>query len=328
MTLFEDLMWPDASIYDGGIFVRATRRLGSIVSASATARLDFVHADADTASDFFITNAGPDLDKSETNVSGAVTLSAAVHSNWTLSAGVGSAVRTADASERYSDRIPASKAQTSAEFVGNPLLDPERSTQGDLWVQGNYRLVSLQLNAFLRHMSDYITLTPTTLPKRLPLSPNTVFQYVNGEANFWGVEGSVDIALTSSVSLCVGAAYLRGKDNTEGIVEPALGVAPFKIDAGLRYDHWNGAFHVEGLVHGAADQNRVSAIRDESSTDGYVTADLRGGIRAIPGVAFRLGVLNLLDEDYVDHLNAENPFTQTQLAEPGRVFFLDAVFSF
>ena len=55
---------------------------------------------------------------------------------WNLSLGVGSVVRTADALERYADRFPASKAQTSAEFVGNPNLDPERSTQADVWLDG------------------------------------------------------------------------------------------------------------------------------------------------------------------------------------------------
>ena len=73
--------------------------------------------------------------------------------------------------ERYADRFPASKAQTSAEFQGNPLLSPERSTQGDLWLEGSYPRVNVSLNAFARRMDDYITLTTTDLTPLLPLSP-------------------------------------------------------------------------------------------------------------------------------------------------------------
>jgi iron complex outermembrane receptor protein len=46
----------------------------------------------------------------------------------------------------------------------------------DVWLEGSYERVSLQFSAFVRKMTDYITLTPTELPKRLPLSPDVVFQ--------------------------------------------------------------------------------------------------------------------------------------------------------
>lgn len=35
-----------------------------------------------------------------------------------------------------------------------------------------------------------------------------------------------------------------------------------------------------------------------------------------------MGIENLTDEAYVNHLNATNPFTRARIPEPGRVLFV------
>lgn len=324
--LFTDLMWPDATITDFGTFARATRQFDRDFKLSGTLRLDLVKADADTVSNFFLENNAGDLDDSEVNVSGAITLSKRLAEHWVLSLGAGSAVRTADATERYSDRIPASKAQTTAEFVGNPGLDPERSSQIDLWLEANYQRFSFNANVFARKMADYITLELTDLPKRLPLSPETVFRYINGDAKFWGFEASARYNLTQSLSLKIATQYLWGKD--EGLDEPALGIPPFGVDGALRFDAANKRFFVEGTIHGVAEQDRVAKTRGETPTDGYVTADLIGGVQLWQGVELRAGVMNVTDKSYINHLNAKNPFTGEQIPEPGRVLFTNLSYAF
>jgi len=334
MNIFVDQMWPDATITDVGFYTRAEHSFSSLLSASGTIRLDLVSADADRASDFFLNNVSGDLDETEANLNGALTVSATPTQNWVFTLGLGSAVRTADATERYSDRIPASKAQTSAEFVGNPALDPERSTQIDLWVEGSYPRFALSANVFTRYIDDYITLRPTGLPKRLPLSPNTVFQYQNGEATFWGFESSAAYRFIPQLQGEIGLKYLWGKDDT--VDEPALGVAPFGIDTGLRYENTSGKYFAETTLHLVSEQGRVAATRGEQPTDGYATLDLKTGIQIWNGVSLRAGVNNIFDKQYVDHLNANNPFagipiasfTGQRIPEPGRVFFFDISYRF
>lgn len=68
-------------------------------------------------------------------------------------------------------------------------------------------------------------------------------------------------------------------------------------------------------------QNRVATSRGELPTDAYATVNLRAGVRLPAGVELSGGVLNLLDEDYVHHLNSKNPFTGQPIPEPGRVIF-------
>ncbi len=324
--LFEDLMWPDATIADAGGYGRVTRRFGDHVRLSGTARVDRVRAEADTASTFFRRNTTGSLEQDETNLSGAVTFGYDLSRYWTVSLGAGSAVRTADATERYSDRIPATKAQTSAEFMGNPDLEPERSNQADLWIEASYPRLALQLNAFARHMDEYVTIGATDLPKRLPLSPETVFRYVNGEAEFWGFEVSADAGVTESLTLSAATNYLRGQNLTRD--RPVIGVAPMRGSLGARFEPPQGRFFVQGKMTGVADQDRVARELGEGVTDGYVTADLKGGVRMYEGLRLRLGVENLGDEQYVNHLNAENPFTGSRIPEPGRVFFADLSWAF
>src|SRR5699024_183834 len=118
--------------------------------------------------------------------------------------GLGTVARSADATELYSDRFPSSKAQTSAEFVGNPQLLPERSYEADIWVSAVYPKFSFSANGFARQLHNYITLKPTSLPKRLPLDPNSVFAYRNGTADFNGFEISADYKIIPQLKFSEG----------------------------------------------------------------------------------------------------------------------------
>lgn len=325
VQLFRDIVWPDADITDAGLFFKAERPFEG-VNVSGTVRFDRVKARAGTVSDFFAANTEGPLDRSENNLSAALSVAAPVNQHWVISGGVGSAVRTADASERYSDRFPASKAQTAAEFMGDPGIDPERSTQLDLWIDGRYSKVSVSTSVFFRRIGDYITLEPTDLPRRLPLSPPTVFRYVNGEADFYGVEGSLAVFPVDMVGIRARAEYLRGEDGR--LDEPALGVAPASLDLSARYEDPADRFDVEAVAHRVGDQERVATSRGETPTDGYTTFDITGGVRPFQGIELRGGVINAADEFHVNHLNSKNPFTGRAIPEPGRVFFGKLSWSF
>jgi iron complex outermembrane receptor protein len=324
--LFLDLMWPEATLTDWGIYNRLSYSFSDRLSITASVRLDLVSADADTISQFFEQSVATDLDSREVNLSTSGTMNYQLSDFWTVGLGLGSVVRTADATERYSDRIPASKAQMSAEFVGNPSLDPERSTQADLWIEGGYEKLRISLNGFVRQMDNYITLEATNLPKRLPLSPATVYQYINGSAQFTGFDLSARYRIIEPLTINSSLNYLWGKD-TE-LDEPALGVSPFSGMVGVRYEFTEQPLFLESSAEFVSEQDRVATARGETSTDGYTVVDLQGGWNIASSISLQLGVKNLLDRQYVNHLNAKNPYTATPIAEPGRVFFGDINVSF
>ena len=326
MLMFEDIVWPAARITDAGLFARAEETFGGGWRVAGTARLDLVWADADTASTFFRENVSDDLTAAETNLSGATTLSYTPSEHWTVSLGLGSAVRTADATERYSDRLPASKAQASAEFVGRPNLDPERSTQADLWLEASYPRWTLSVNAFARRLDNYITLEATDLAPRLPLSPPTVFRYVNGTATFYGGEATTAYRLLPPITTRLTVSYLWGQD--EALDEPALGMPPLRGDVSLRYEPRDGRFFAQSTLRLVREQDRVATSRGETPTEGYTTLDLKGGVDITDAISLQLGVTNLLDRAHVNHLNAKNPFSGQPIPEPGRVFFADLAVAF
>jgi iron complex outermembrane receptor protein len=328
MLLFGDVIWPDAHISDGGIFGRATKELGERMSLSGTVRLDLVSATGDSAlvSDFFLENTVGQLNQTETNFSAAVSAAFGLSSNWTMSVGVGSVVRTPDALERYSDRFPASKSQMANEVMGSPEIKPERSTQADLWLDASYQRVVFSFNLFYRYMNDFITMIPTDLPKRLPLSPLPVYRYVNGDARYWGLETSANFLLTPTLTLLASLNYLWGQNDL--LEEPVLGVTPFGGSLGLRFDHPADSWYLQGAVRARGDQNRVASSLGEVPTDGYATGDIQGGVLILQNLRLDAGVENLWDQEYIDHLNAKNPFTGTQIPEPGIIFFVNlAVFT-
>ena len=318
VVMMERLIWGDARVSNLGAFTRFSHPIGR-VSATGTLRLDRVEADADSASTFFLENASAGLAVTETNPSGALTLTLPVTAYWSISAGAGSVVRTADANERYSDRAPSKRAQIGAEFMGDPGIRPERSTQFDLWLEASYPRWAGSLNLFAQRIDDNITIQDTDLPRQSPMSAPTVYRYVNGDARYQGVEASARVAVTDAWSLSTSTAWLRGEDVT--LNEPVLGASPWRGDLAVRWEPATDGRFMEVSGRAVAGQDRVSTTRGELTTPGYGILDLQGGLPLPGGVFLRAGVNNVLDREYVNHLNARNPFTGLPVAEPGRVLF-------
>lgn len=318
MVMMERLIWGDAALSNVGLFARAAHPIGRL-SASGTVRVDFVSADADSASAFFLENASSTLESTETNLSGALTLTLPVTAAWSVSAGVGSVVRSADANERFSDRSPSKKAQIGAEFMGDPGIRPERSTQVDLWVEAAYRRWTASLNLFAQRIDNHITIEATDLPRQSAMSAPTVYRYVNGDARYRGAEATATVALPADLQLSAATAYVYGEDVT--LDEPVLGASPWKGSLGLRWEPPTDGRFMEVVGHAVDRQDRVSTTRGEIVTAGYGSVDLQAGIPLPRGAFLRAGVTNLFDREIVNHLNARNPFTGIPVAEPGRVLF-------
>jgi iron complex outermembrane receptor protein len=322
-----DLIWGGARIIDAGVFARIERTLGAVQLAS-TVRVDRVQASSDSVSTFFSSLYNGVTDRNETNWSGAVTARVPLGVRWAATFGVGSVARTAEANERFSDRAAAKRAQTNAEFVGNPLLRPERSTQGDLWLEGEVGRVSMQLNAFVRELDDYITIEVTSLPRRQVGSPPPVFRFINGRASYVGGEALARLSVTEAVTVSGSLALLRGTDHT--LNEPALGVTPARGIVRARWAPAARPWFVEGSTVMTAGQSRVATTRGERATPGWSTVDVQAGYTLPLGGArstqLRVGVRNLFDREFVEHLTALNAFGGGRIPEPGRVLFARVVF--
>ena len=245
-----------------------------------------------------------------------------------LSAGIGRAVRTANTLERYSDRFPAVKFQNAAEFMGNPALRPETSLEWNLGTSFHAPSGgSLGVDVFGRTIDDYITveLAPD-IPKRLPLSPDTVYRYVNGEARFYGYELFGASPVGRNFDLRGSLSYVWAEDVT--FDEPAFGIPPLKFIIAGRVKTADDRYWGELEITAASEQDRVAAARLERPTDGWQRLDLRAGFALTEGLGVRVGLHNLTNAQYATHLNALNPFTRMRIAEPGRNIYVGVEYGF
>lgn len=314
-----DVVWPDATIEDLGGYAQLAWRAGCARFA-ATVRIDGVDAAAGEPSAFFLANAGGDVDRSDTHVSAALAASVDLGSRWTLSAGVGRAVRAATVDERYSDRFPAARLPIAAEVVGDPRLDPERSLEWNIGLRGRWGGFLLEVGGFHRTIDGYVTVVPALgLPPRLPSSFPGVYRYAGGgRATFTGGELFLSQRVVPRFSWRGTLSWTRGDDEELG--EPVLGVAPLRGELGLRVHALADRFWLDLATRFAARQDRVAASRFERETPGCAVYDLTARLALASGWTFRVGVLNVTDKAYSDHLNAPDPFTGRRVPKIGRSF--------
>ncbi len=266
--------------------------------------------------------------QANTNVSAAANASLRLADGWLVTLGVGRAVRSPSVLERYSDRFPAVKFQTAAEFVGNPALVPERSVEVNAGTMLYAGQASVEVDIFLRRVDDYITVAPDpNLARRLPLSPDRVFRYVQADAaRFAGVDLRARSGAGPWIDLRGGWSFVRAEDLLFG--EPLFGVPPFEQQYALDIHNPSRTRWFEVLVTNTAAQDRVAATRLELPTAGWTTIDLMAGAELVEGLTLRAGIQNLTDAFYVNHLNSLNPFTGQRIAEVGRTAYVGAEVGF
>lgn len=327
--LGKDIVWGDVRTTEAGGFVQAERTIGR-ADLTGTARLDVVHMNPNRVSQGFLDRANTTaaaLDQTDALWSLAVSASVPVTRAVTLTVGAGSAARAPESLERYGDRIGSPRAQRGNEFVGVPSLQPERTWQSDLGVTLETGRLDATLTGFARYHDDYITFEEAPdVPSALPLTPDVVFRYINGEAFFWGAELEMAYALRRGLTLQATADYLWGRDVT--LDEAAYGVAPASLQLGARVQPFDDRLFFEANLRGVATQTRVSETRGEASTEGYVLANLRLGLPLPRGLTLRAGIDNLFNTTYADHLNARNQFTRAPILEPGRSVFARLRYAF
>ena len=256
--------------------------------------------------------------QANTSASAAASASLRLTGNWLITLGAGRAVRNPSALERYADRFPAVKFQTAAEFVGNPGLVPEKSLEYNVGTTLRAAEATLSLDVFLRTVDDYVTVAPDpNLRKRLPLSPEQVFRYVQADAaRFAGFDLTAAAAAGPWIDLRGGWSWVRAEDLL--FDEPLFGVPPFEQQYALDVHNPSRTRWLELAVTSTAAQERVAAARLELPTAGWTTVDLLLGMEMRGGLTLRAGVRNLTDRYHVNHLNSRNPFTGRRIAELGR----------
>jgi iron complex outermembrane receptor protein len=225
----------------------------------------------------------------------------------TLGVNLSRAVRAPSAEELFSN---GPHIATQAFEVGDPVLAKEKSWGLDAFVRGTAGGATFSLGAFASWFDNYIYEAETGLVEdELP-----VFQYAQGKATYYGLEGEVVVPLFDAgafrVSADAVADFVRARIDDLG---PAPRIPPLRLLGGIeaKSDTLTGRIEIEW----ADKQTRTAAF--ETATDGHtlVNASLSLKPFSADGPATLLvSANNIFDVDARRHAS----FTKDFVPLPGR----------
>ncbi len=335
-------LWKEAWIHNTGLFASISSPLREI-TWRATARLDLNLSDSkDTL--VIIKESIPWFKVSPvTQVNLSISGSAAwqINNQMSLTLGMARGIRSPDMQERYIKFLAT--GYDRYDYLGNPNLKPEINYQVDLMLDYRSHDFRLFTNLFRSDIHNFITgiLVPPAILRPVSMGAPGVKQFNNIQrAIMYGFEAGISAQPVEKllVSLSSGYTYAYFPEIEKIILEgnQAIGSVILKndpipeipaLEAFFRasYELWDSRFKPSLEIRAVADQKHVSGASYEESTPGYVLMNLAIGYQACKYANLNLGVNNLFNKAYYDHLNRKMIGAQTKYYEPGRTFFASLI---
>ncbi|MCB1670787.1 MAG: TonB-dependent receptor [Gammaproteobacteria bacterium] len=321
----------DATGLDAGVRVNRVNMDSELVSANLnpmnmpSGMPAMMNLMASQLADRFNTS---DLDQTDTNLDWFLRFSIEGGYDTTWYVGAARKTRSPSYQERYL-WIPLEATGGLADgktYVGDPNLDPEVSHEIELGFDREAGGYNIYPRIFYREVTDFIQGTPSSdmlvvnfaqMMANMGMGLPDPLQYNNVDASFYGFDLESDFALGDRFTLRAIASIVRG--TRDDINDNLYRIAPDNMVLSLDYQgsNWVGTF--ESVIY--ANQNRVSQTNIEQKTDGYTIFNLTGRINLSPDLEIGVGIENLFDKEYEDHLagynRAYNPDIPLRYRMPG-----------
>ncbi len=276
-----------------------------------------------------------ETDASEHQMSGLARIEWQTDDNWSFSASASKSARTANATERGMVNVMMMGGMNKS-WIGNPSLLPEKHYQMDLGAHYTDKYIQLSLTAFADHVDDFILRDSARgeMMGQMGVFVNAPMAdvYRNIDAKLMGFEFTGDVALSDNMSVNFDAAYVRGRDSDRGGYLPQIPPLQGAVSAHYQQGDLTLSATVRyGVRQTNVDMNPMMATgRDPRKTPGYGVVNLASKYRLNDMVDIHLGVKNLFDKYYANHLSRSNLLdaTETQVNEPGRNAYFKLVARF
>lgn len=330
----QSVMWPDATLDQGGLYLEGVQNLGSRSRLLLGARFDRFAAEADKAD---VKPAGMNRspnqlfesyygyraqDWSTSEWGGLVRYERLLMQKLTLFTGLSRSTRAAETTERF---LGANNMVPAKRWVGNPLLRPARHSQLDLGLSSQDQSSTWSVTGFVDQADDFILRDRAHGQEGILQSDNATI-YRNVEARLVGIEAEGSYRPAERLQFAGTASWVQGDNRTDE--RPLAQIPPLQgwlqLDYGV--DRWGTA----GILRWAAAQTRVDddpmtgSGQDYGETPGYGVLDLSGRYRIVESLSVFAGVDNIFDRNYANHLNRGNLFDPdpVRINEPGRTFWV------
>ncbi|MBD7977675.1 TonB-dependent receptor plug domain-containing protein [Serpens gallinarum] len=302
----------DGEMTSAGLFVQDEFSLG-LTQFTAGLRYDRVEGDAAQK------GSGPaaqttDLKSSDNNLSWSLGVVQPLTAALNAYANFGQAYRSPDMRERFEDAARGDGYY----HIGNPQLDPERSTSLEIGLKGRDGRLGYQLAAFHTRIDDYIAGRVVTgqMQQGLPVKRTENVD----EVAIYGLEGNLDLPL-GAFMLDAGFTWLRGENKQYD--EPLYQMPAHELRLGIGQPAERGLSWHTGL-RAVTEQDRIArqfSGGSEDTTSGYVVVDARlgygvGSLGVLDTARLDLRLNNLLNKRYHEHL--ADGISGQELAMPGR----------
>lgn len=267
-----------------------------------------------------------DRDQTDNNVDWFARLSLEASNDITWYVGAARKTRSASYQERYL-WTPMESTGGMADgktYVGNVNLDPEVAHELEVGFDWDGEGFAFYPRAFYKNVSDFIQGTPSTnmmvnqlalMMANMGMGAIDPLQFNNTDATFYGFDMEARFDLSDRFTLRGIANIVRGE--RDDINDNLYRVSPDNLLLALDYRGDNWLVSLESITY--ADQDRIAVTNLEQTTDGYSLLNLSGLIDFGMGAELRVGVENLLDEEYFDHLAAYNRAFNPDIAMRARM---------
>jgi iron complex outermembrane receptor protein len=255
-----------------------------------------------------------DRNPSDDNVDWVAKLYYLVNPELSLYGGASRKTRSPSYQERYL-WLPLQATAGFADgmtYTGRIDLDPEVAHELELGVDWQHDRFTFSPRVFYRDVKDYIqgTVSTNTAAIMFVRMMNTLngtnnpdpLEFNNVDAKLWGADVDWSYTMTARWSLDGVVNYVRGE--RDDINDNLYRIAPLNAFVAFNYQQENWGASLETFLYD--EQDKVSETNMETETDGYALFHVKGYWTITDGLRLSLGVENLADEDFEDHLGGIN----------------------
>ena len=321
--VFLDNVWQDGVISKGSLFAEyqlAARSWRYVFSTRIELNVSGIN---DPAPEF--TAIYGDGDQTQLNPSLSIGTTRTFEGGSSVGIWLGRAQRSGGLAERFINYFPI--GQDPYELLGNPNLKAEVNYQADLTYAWQGKNTRLGIDVFAGYLDDFISsvIDPDLTP-RLPMSPG-VRRFVNIDNAFkTGFEFTWTQTLIEGLQHQLGVAYTYAQDLQRD--EPLPEIAPMDFRYILSGNFVKGRLTPEVVFRHVLRQGRISEEFGETETPSFSLLDIRASYQISRVARFTLGVNNLFDANYYEHLNRSVRGSAQPIFAPGQNVFASVNFTF
>lgn len=199
-------------------------------------------------------------------------------------------------------------------------MNPEINNQLDLTFNWRKNSTNLNIDFFAGYLQDFISsVIDSSLSPRIPTSPG-VRRFLNIEDAFkTGFEINWTQELVLGLQQRVGVAYTYAQDLERD--EPLPEIAPLDFRYTLIGNYNKGKLQPELAFRHVMEQSRISTEYGETTTPSFSLLDVKLAYELTDTVRITLGVNNIFDDNYYEHLARSVRGNNLPIFAPGRNAF-------